>query len=443
MVSDNALLPEPAVAESLPAPEAAQPRRAAQRVAKNTTVLVVGQFVVQACMALIGILVARTFGETLYGQYTLAFAFIGIFSLLFSLGADAIIVREVARQPEATWQTFSAGLWLRLVSFPLTIGIVVVGARLAGYDGQQQHLILLATLAMGFSAVADLARVIFQGQQRMEWDTITRAVEKLTALGLVVLVITRAAPALEGILWAIILGALAGAGSSWIVLPWLAGRPVLAPPRHSLRLLRLAAPVGGSMLITSLYLQLPAVILSQFVPIGDVGLFSAANGVVTPFMLLPVAVGTALLPALASAARNVTRSTVRTHYLTAGVVLALGVPITLILIFFGGDVLRILYGPSFQAAAEALAILSMVIPLVFVNTYMTNYIIAKGQQNLLLLATLNSLILTVVFCLGFIPSVGYRGAAIARVLAECGNLALMLYLTTRWLRRQMAPAHSS
>ena len=57
-------------------------------------------------------------------------------------------------------------------------------------------------------------------------------------------------------------------------------------------------------MIIAIYLQLPTLILSCFSQIQEVGFFNAANGVIAPFGLLPVAFATALLPVLSSLFRT-------------------------------------------------------------------------------------------------------------------------------------------
>ncbi|NOG48656.1 MAG: hypothetical protein HND48_03785 [Chloroflexi bacterium] len=86
-------------------------------------------------------------------------------------------------------------------------------------------------------------------------------------------------------------------------------------------------PIGGSFALVSIYLQLPTVVLSWFVPDREVGLFGAANGTVSPFFMLPVALGTALLPALAQSVSNDKR-TLRLHLRYTGLALVLGALVT-------------------------------------------------------------------------------------------------------------------
>jgi O-antigen/teichoic acid export membrane protein len=418
----------------MPHPTESETTVQTSKVARNASILILGQLIVQGSMAVTGILVARRLGEVDYGRYALAFTFIGMFGLLLNLGSDALIVRQVARRSEDDWQTVSAGLWLRVLCFPLTLLLTQGVALVAGYDAEQQKYILLAMLIMGLISLTDLPRAVFQGYQRMTLDTVTRAVEKLGALGLTALVIFMLPnPSLDGVMLAIFGGAVVSLILSTLLIRTLIGQPRFYSINSGWALARTAVPVGGSMFITSLYLQLPTVLLSLFVPIAGVGHYNAANSLVQPFMLLPVAVGTALLPALASATR-LGAGGVRRHYGMTALSLVLGLPITIGLALFADFLLRLLYGAAFTVATPTLMILAFMVPLVFVNTYLTNFAIAHDRQHLLPIITLSTLILTVVFCLLLVPFLGAPGIALGRVLAEVGNMIVGLVLTTRSLK---------
>lgn len=384
-------------------------------------------------MVVVGLLVARTYGENIYGQYSLAFSFVGLFGLIFSMGVDTIIVREVARRPASAWDIFSAGLWLRIGLFPLTVMIIKLGAIIAGYDLRQQQLISMVGLIVGLSAVADLPRSLMQGLQRMARDTLCRSVERIGAL-LAILFTIQYTSSLEAVLLALLIGTGLGVIASWFLLPPLIGPPLLKRGDMGWGLLRMAAPIGGSLIVIQLYLQLPAVILSLFVPKGDyaaVGLYNAANGVVSPFLLLPVALGTALLPVLASSGMTDTSAYRPIHFAIIGCILLCSLPMTLLLIAFASPVLTFLYTAAFQRAASGLAILSMIIPVTSINTYLTYLLIAKNRQRTVLYATLLILGLTVITGPAASALWKVEGAAFARVIASLGGMVYMLYITTR------------
>jgi O-antigen/teichoic acid export membrane protein len=397
--------------------------------------LLIGQAVVQGSSMVLGILVARTFGDAGYGRYSLAFAFVSLFGLLFSLGADSIVIREVARDPAQASKVFGGGLWLRLGSFPVALLVIGVGAWIAGYDPEQRQLVLLAALAIGLSSGGDLFRAVFQGQQRMQLDTLTRGTEKIVAV-LLLWPLVKLLPGLEAVMLAVITGAVVGLALSWVILPRLIGRITLPRPRQGFQLLKEAAPLAGSMVLIALNASLPPVILSRFRSYGDIGLYSAAYNITGSFALIPLAFAGALLPALSGLFKTGTQSTSRFYRSLIAYMLALSAPATVVLIWLAEDIVGVLYGGTFAPAAASLKIQAFFVPLVFLSTYLANVLIASGSQRSLLKVSLLNLGLTIGLSLWLIPTLGVQGASLTRVLAPCGGIGLLLIYTWRWIKSQ-------
>jgi PST family polysaccharide transporter len=140
-----------------------------------------------------------------------------------------------------------------------------------------------------------------------------------------------------------------------------------------------------------------------------------------------------MLPMLAKELPTTVRPRLR-HLRFTSFSFALGIPVALGLLLFGHFVLDLLFGPAFSPALGTLRIMALLVPLIFANTYLTNYLIARQLQKLLPVTSVFSLILTVVFCLLFIPALGFPGTAVARVCAEIGNLLFMFMLSTVFTR---------
>ena len=116
------------------------------RIARNTIFLSLSQVIAQASMAVVGIIVARSFGPAQYGAYSLAFSFIYAFSVLFSMGAGPIVVRQVAQGNQQAGDIFAVAFWLQLALFPLAMLVIASAAWIVGYPLEQQILIWLAAL---------------------------------------------------------------------------------------------------------------------------------------------------------------------------------------------------------------------------------------------------------------------------------------------------------
>jgi polysaccharide transporter, PST family len=406
-------------------------------VVKNIAALTLSQMLVIAASILSGILVARSLGSAGYGAYSLAFAFVGLFGLLFSLGVDTMVVREVAREPDQIWKAGGPALWLRFVTYPLTLIVIVVAAFVAGYQVNMVRLMVVAAVGVGLSTASDLGRSIYQGLQRMELDTLTRALEKTAVLALLLyIIVVRNDRSVERALWAFNAGAAIALLVTWGLIIAVRGRPTQCAPRPAWRLLLYAAPLAGSMVVLSWVAPLPTVMLSRSYSLRDVGLFTAANNIVAPFSLLAVAFAGALLPVLTNLfgsqdERGASLNGLLMRYLLMATALLATVVYNL-----APQLLVLLYGPPYEPAAEALQVLAFSISLFWLTTYLNGVLIAAGQHRHLLGVGLLNLLVTAAAGALLIPFAGIKGAALMRTVGLVPTAGLMLYLSRRWLDRK-------
>ncbi len=404
-------------------------------VPRNTLLLLVGQLLVQASTALIGILVARHLGRESYGQYALAFSFSGTAGQLFSLGVDSIVVREVAREPLRYRAIFGAALWIRLVMLPvITVGMTLV-AVLLGYEVEQRGYIFMAALVLGMTTLSDVPRSIFQARQQMVYDTLTRSLDKVVALVLVFVAVMVLGVASVGVVLGLTLaGGVTGLIAAAFILVRRFGAPALGHPREALQLVRISLPLMGSMILLVIYEQLPTIMLSRFHPYTEVASYNAALSLVLPFGLLAMAVQGALLPALAVSMRGRGLDP-RAHGRAVGINLLLALPICISLYITAPLLIHALYGAAFDESIGILRVLILLIPILYTSIYgNTLYIAGAIQQKLLLIVLLN-LALTVLLGFVLIPAGGSLGAVIVRILAPSIGTVVMLVLAPRWLRR--------
>src|SRR5512133_938911 len=115
-------------------------RLAGSRVARNWSVLVVSNLLVQVLAMLATIRIARELAPSGYGEFNLVQALAMLGSLLTGLGTRQVLIRVCAREPSRTPQLLLAAAGLRTAAF-----IVVGGAILVFTASGQQDL----TLSLG------------------------------------------------------------------------------------------------------------------------------------------------------------------------------------------------------------------------------------------------------------------------------------------------------
>ena len=115
-------------------------------------------------------------------------------------------------------------------------------------------------------------------------------------------------------------------------------------------------------------------------------------------------------------------------------VLGLAVPVLGLGMWMAGNILEILYEPSFGVAREPLQILLVVVAIALVNGHIRHALIVLGKQRQDLRNVAVSSIVHVVMKLALIPVLGMAGAAVGGLLGE-SVLMVLGWLTVRPMLR--------
>ena len=178
------------------------------------------------------------------------------------------------------------------------------------------------------------------------------------------------------------------------------------------RFAREIAPVGVAIVLSALYFRCDVYFVSRWHGLETVGMYNAAFRIVEALRLLPAAVMAVMFPLFCQS---------RSWSPLTGVLWALGPAAVILaaLVYIGAaPVMTTMYGDPFGAAAPALQLLALSIPLFFVNYALTHQVIAWDGQRAYLRITAAALVANIGANLLLIPTGGMQGAAIATLLTE-------------------------
>lgn len=402
---------------------------------KNALALFGSQLVVHFTSLVLSIVIARRLGQDIFGQYSVALAFASLFAVLFLPGMDQIIIRQVAQDPHKQDRIFSAAMWSRLFFSPLALGLMLLASLVLGYDGNQRYLIMLAGLALGLSILADAPRMVFQGLERMGQDAVSRLIERGLTLAIAILGLVFF-PQLTVVFYAMIFGAAAGLVVSLALhRKNQAGRLVFSV-RDCSRLVTESSYLIASVALIGIYLRLPQVVLSLHGTATQVGLYNVAYSVILIVSFTSLALSRAYFPRLAILAKSNPVALQSFHESALYSMFLLSLFLASVVALFGGDMIRIVYGPDFAGASAALLTLTPYIVFYFLSVYLVMVVLAFEAQRLLLLMACVNLVTTVLFCFLLIPRFGLIGAAASLVLAQCVDMIMLFFFTLRWVRHR-------
>ncbi|MEJ2643986.1 MAG: oligosaccharide flippase family protein [Gammaproteobacteria bacterium] len=319
----------------------------------------------------LGIVLARSLGADGYGVYAYAFAIMSLLMVVAEAGVPTLLIREVAtRQSRQEWGLLRGALirgsqFVAIVSTLVSvIGLAVLGTMAEGLSKATLYTTVLMLLVVPLAALGKTAAAAMRGLHHV---VVGQAVDLLLRPAMVLAVVGSLFVAFPGIrqpqyAMAVQLGAALVVLIVAVValqgfLP-ISTRTALAEYRTR-QWLKSAAPfllIGGAGIIKN---QTDIVMLGWFRDAREVGIYRVAmqGGVVVAFFLQ--AASSVLAPHFAKMyiAKDIDR--LRRLYRRATLlVLCASLPIALMLMVFGGQVVSFTFGSEFRNAALPLSILS-------------------------------------------------------------------------------------
>jgi O-antigen/teichoic acid export membrane protein len=407
--------------------------RTGRTVAWNTAVQAASRATSLVLSLAVTMLLTRHLGVAGYGSFVAVFVYMTFFASFADWGTQTILIRDLAQEPDFEHQVG--------VALALRLGLAVSASLLAAatvplfYRGQPQVLagVLVALPTLLFGSIATTVTAAFQARLRMGRVALVEVTAQAVSIGAVALLVVTGRPLRE-----VIAGTVAASGIQAALLVVLARKVFAIRPRIDLalsrQLLRRALPLGVSLLVTTIYFKVDALILSTLSGPREIGMYGLSYRVCEAIIGFPAVFVASMFPLLAAAARSSDATELRRLTQRAFDVLVLGaVPAVLGVVAVAPMLVRFIAGSSFGSAVPVLRVLVVGAGLMFVNGLFGHVLIALDKQRTLLRLSSGALLFNVVANLLAIPRLGALGAAAAATASE-----ILLLVGALWTVRRYA-----
>jgi O-antigen/teichoic acid export membrane protein len=393
-------------------------------VARDTRVRIVlkggADVVGKAVTLVITVAAARILNADAFGVMALAMATGWLLGVATDAGLSMHLARETARQA-------GQGRQLLIEVLRLRAGLAYVAATMIAFftpsivPPHWKMQFVLIVFAQLTGAIIETVAHYFRGIERSEIESAIHAAHRFTTLVLALIVLFWW-PRLDFLGAAMLAPALIALAIS-IGISWrLSGireqgsgiresgirASLLTPSTFA----RDVLPLGAAVLLSALYFRIDVFFIERWQGLEAVGGYNAVFRLVEAMRLLPAAVMAVTFPMLVQATDTRLVQRIGAALAIAGVVLAL------ICALGSSVIVPLVYGRPYLYAAPTFAILSLALPLFFLNYALTHQVIGwDGQRAYLLIVTL-ALVANVAANFTLVPVEGMIGAAIATLLTE-------------------------
>ena len=366
----------------------------------------------------VGALTVRYLGPEQFGLLSYALAFVTLVSVLANLGLDALVVRDIARKPQARDAILGSAFVLRAAGALVAVSVAAAAGALLDTAAPGLRLLAFVTaLSLIFQAL-DPIDAWFKSQLRARVAVIARNTAFLIASGTRLLLIWTEAP----LLWfAVMITAEAALSALALLIAYrtegsrlLDWRPDYVTMRE---LARQGWPLMLAGLMVSLYMRIDQVMLGQMAGTQALGLYSAAVLISEPLHFVPMAIVASAAPVLAQWHRSdPALFHVRMEDLFRVLLLvaaAMALPISLL----ARPLAEFLFGPEFRDTGPVLSVHVWAGVFVALGIASSQYLVLEDLVRISAQRTLVGAVLNIVLNLLWIPRYGALGCAWATLIS--------------------------
>lgn len=371
------------------------------------------------------LVVARSLGPTVRGEYAAITAWFGISCMIGQMGQPAALCFFVAKDPDnaKNYIATSRSMMLATGSLALLVGFLLAPTLSHGNpDVANGYRLAFGTSIVTFIGTA--YTYALQPQHMLNWNIVRSVQPTLSMIAI-------------GVLWLLRLLSLSTALitlaiSLIIQLAWAyvyCRRSSLAPGRIGIPLLRPLAAYGVAQIAaltpTALNAQLDQLVLSQTVAAADLGRYAIAVTLTSVPLPLVAAVGNVAFPHLA-AQRVTTDATRRLQNRAMAASAGIAATVLLPLAISAYWLVPFVFGESYRASVPMIWILAP--GSVFLACGQVTGDLLRGRNHPTIVAWAQGLaaVFTVGLLIALLPAVGVYGAAIASTAAYGVAFAVML-----------------
>ena len=388
------------------------------QVAGNTFYLFASYGLTSGLGLLVTVALTRSLGSELYGDLTLAYAYVGLFSSLVEAQLGLTLIRESSRAT-ARQMSHYLGNGLLLQAALSVVGMVTAILILPtwGYLPEIASLMRLGSLLLLLSPLA-LFRLIFLITQEIRLVAVLDTIVQLFSLALSLLVLLLGGSVALIILLKVVSTMLGG------LLYYSYGRRLLTHPlsfRPDLQvwglLLRRSGPLVFAGIMNAIQFHMARLLIGRYLSRSEGGLYAVAVNLLAVLTLLPNLYYTSVYPLLSRAYGEngeVFRQICRFSFKT---MILLAMPLSLFAVLIGRQFVILYAVPEFAGAAPLFISLAALLFFQYSGTTLYHIILAIGAQNLLPFASLGKTLLHLVVLLTLLFPLGLGAPPLANLVS--------------------------
>ena len=407
-----------------------------KKIAVNSISLIGGQFFQRLLGLVLVMVIARSYGRVLLGQYSFMMVYMTLFAMVASFGFQTVMVRDVAADTSKAKSFFPN---IIAIQFLLGFFLLAPMAWLLWILGKEINpiIILLFALSLIFMEnTSSIAASILEGMDKMRINALFLFLKRaLTTSIVIVLVFFKRLDLL--MLGFVVFGVSFFNMVSYLLILKKGG--ILDSFHIEISVLRRLIWIGFPFLVLKcviiMFNRVDVVMLSSLRGDEEVGVYSAAYYILESFMIIANSFAVAFFPTMVQSLKE-SRGRLITLFHKAFKLLFVTSLLSAFLISISSQSISLLfYGKRFQQTGIVLSILIWTLVFFSMNLPSSRLLFAADRKNALVSIFGGGLLLNIGMNFFLIPKMGSAGAAIATVISMFFIFSVIFGYMNRFLFR--------
>ena len=384
-------------------------------------------------MIITAIAIPNYLGNSLNGVLNYPLVLVTFFMAACTLGMDSFVTRQLLQQPHQQHVILGTAFRLRLISGIAALPLIYLTYLAVSHSAAEAPaapfeyvaIVSLSCVAQSVNVIDSYFQATVQGRYIMYVQV---GANLLSAAAKLLLILVHAA--IGWFVWMLLADmVLLAIGYIYVysrqghsVLQWVYDRAVAG------HLLRYAWPLAFSAIFVTLYMKIDQLMLDAYLGEATLGVYSTVVSLSEGWYFIPMAIVTALFPAIMHARRDDPERYLKRLQHLYELMVVMSVAIALTMTFASPLIYRIIYRPEYAAGASTLIVHVWAGVFVFLNVASGQYLIAEGYTMISLWRALSGAMVNIALNCWLIPEYGMIGAAYATLTAYATTALFVIFV---------------
>jgi O-antigen/teichoic acid export membrane protein len=387
------------------------------KIAKNLSYQITSK-VIGTILGLLSVgIMTRYLGQTGYGYYTSAIAFLQFFSVLADFGLQMTTTQLISKPLNNEKEIFKNIFTIRLLSSIIFIGISILVGWLSPYPLIIKQGITIAGLGFAFIHLQTVFVSIFQHHMDMKAVAFGEISGRLALLGGVWLTAANNF-SLHYMIWAVAFGAIVNVGVLWRCATKYIKVRLAFDFSIWKKIWKTTWPLAITIALTLVYFRADTIVMSYARPQNEVGLYGATYKVLEILIQLPYLFLGLMLPLLTKfflINKKLFETIIQKSF---DFLIILSIPIIVATLVLGEKIMVFVAGNDFLISGNILRVLIFAVGLIFVGALFGYILVACELQKKMIKFYIIDALISIPLYLYFIPKYSYWAAAILTIFTE-------------------------